>query len=128
MGEMRKNQLFLKHTIWRYAKVDNAAEEGKQLPGDLKSEKHLAEVVREYDRKAKEMRSVKDKATVSKVNGPFVHNLPKKKPEKRKVFTFKGIQSTHGVTHRIKEKKVYNNIFPDAPTDSGLVTLYHVGS
>ena len=31
----------------RYAHVDNAAEEGKQLPGGLKSEKHLAEVVKD---------------------------------------------------------------------------------
>ena len=68
--------------------VDNAAEEGKHIPGGLRSEKHLAEVVREYDRQAEEMRSMKDKTTVSKVNGPYVHNLPKKKPEKRKVFTF----------------------------------------
>ena len=32
---------------------------------------------------------------------------------KAKVFTLKGIQSTHGATHRIKERKVYNNIFLD---------------
>ena len=31
----------------RYAHVDNGAEEGKQLPGGLKSEKHLAEVVKD---------------------------------------------------------------------------------
>ncbi len=87
------------------------------------SEKHLAEVVAEYDRQAAEMRVVRDKGTISTVNGPFVHNLPRKKPSTRKVFTFKGIQSTHGVTHRIKEGKVYNNIFPDAPTNSGLVHM-----
>ena len=40
----------------RYAHVDTAAEEGKQLPGGLKSEKHLAEVVKNYDREAAEMR------------------------------------------------------------------------
>ena len=38
----------------------------------------------------------------------------------RKV-TFKGMQGTHGVTHRIQDRKVYNNMYPDAPTDSGLV-------
>ena len=108
----------------RYAHVDNATEEGKQLYGGLKNESHVAEVVREYDRQAAEMRKTKDPTTVSRINGPFVHNLPKKKPVYRKVFTFKGIQSTHGVTHRISEGKVYNNVFPDVPTDSGLVQIF----
>ncbi len=105
----------------RYGHVDNAAEEGKQLPGGLQSEKHLAEVVKEYDRHAEANRKQRDPTTTSRVNGPFVHNLPKKKPVYRKVFTFKGIQSTHSVTHRIKEGKVYNNVYPDVTTDSGLV-------
>ena len=73
------------------------------------------------DREAAEMRKSRNPSVESKISGPFVHNLPKKKPVKRKVFTFKGMQSTHGVTHRIQEGKVYNNIYPDAPTDSGLV-------
>jgi len=103
---------------------NNAAEEGKQLPGGLLSEKHLAEVVADYDRQAKEMRVIRDSGTVSTVNGPFVHNLPRRKPKTRKVFTFRGIQSTHGVTHRIQEGKVFNNIFPDVPTNSGLVNLF----
>ena len=91
------------------------------MPGGLKSEKHLAEVVKDYDREAAEMRKPRNTSVESKINGPFVHNLRKKKPVNRKVFTFKGMQSTHGVTHRIQESKVYNNIYPDAPTDSGLV-------
>ena len=102
--------------------VDNVAEEGKQLPGGLKSERHLAQVVKDYDKLAAEMRKSKDPSVESKINGPFVHNLPKRKPVKRKVFTFRGIQSTHSVTHRIQEKKVYNNIYPDIPTNSGLVS------
>ena len=32
--------------------VDNAAEEGKHLPGGLKSEQHLAGVVKHYIREA----------------------------------------------------------------------------
>ena len=88
------------------------------------NERHLAEVVAEYDQRAKEMRVVRDKGTISTVSGPFVHNLPRKKPKNRKVFTFKGIQSTHGVTQRIQEGKVYNNVFPDVPTNSGLVNFF----
>ena len=107
----------------RYAHVDNAAEEGKQLPGGLKSERHLAQVVKDYDSQAAEMRKTRDPSVESKINGPFVHNLPKRKPVKRKVFTFRGIQSTHGVTHHIKEQKVYNDMYPDVPNDSGLVSF-----
>ena len=102
--------------------VDNVAEEGKQLPGGLKSERHLAQVVKDYDKLAAEMRKSKDPSVESKTNGPFVHNLPKRKPAKCKVFTFRGIQSTHSVTHRIQEKKVYINIYLDVPTNSGLVS------
>ena len=75
----------------RYAHVDNAAEEGKQLPGGLKSEKHLAEVVKDSDREAAEMRKPRNASVESKINGPFVHNLQKKKPVNRKVFTFQGM-------------------------------------
>ena len=89
--------------------------------GGLKSEKHLAEVVKDYDREAAEMRKPRNTSVESKINGPFVHNLREKKPVNRKLFTFKGMQSTHGVTHRIQESKVYNNIYPDAATDSGFV-------
>ena len=42
-----------------YAQVDNAAEEGKQVPGGLNSEKHLAEDFRVYDQKAAAMRKKK---------------------------------------------------------------------
>ena len=73
----------------RYAHVDNAAEEGKQLPGGLKSERHLAQVVKDYDRQAAEMRKTRDPSVESKINGPFVHNLPKRKPATRNVFTFR---------------------------------------
>ena len=51
------------------------------------------------------------------------HNLPKKRPLTRKIFTFTGIQSTHSVTHRVAEKKVYNNVYPDVSTDTGLGVL-----
>ena len=95
----------------RCAHVDNAVEEGKQLPGGLKSERHLVDVVKDYDRQAAEMRKPRNTSTVSTINGPFVHNLP---TVYRQVFTVKGIQSTHGVTHRIEEGKVYNNVYPDA--------------
>ena len=97
----------------------------RHLPGGLKSERHLAQVVKDYDKLAAEMRKSKDPSVESKINGPFVHNLPKRKPVKRKIFTFRGIQSTHSVTHRIQEKKVYNNIYPDVPTNSGLVSSSH---
>ena len=69
----------------RYAHADNAAEEGKQLPGGLKSEKHLAEVVKDSNRQPR------NASVESKINGPFVHNLQKKKPVNRKVFTFQGM-------------------------------------
>ena len=64
---------------------------------------------KDYDSQAAEMRKTRDSSVESKVNGPFGHNLPKRKPVTRKVFTFRGIQRTHGVTHHIKEQKVYNN-------------------
>ena len=72
----------------RYAHVDNAAEERKQLPGGLKSEKHLAEAVKDSDREAAEMRKPRNASVESKINGPFVHYLQKKKPVNHKVFTF----------------------------------------
>ena len=66
----------------------------KLLPGGLKSEKHLAEVVKDYDREAAEMRKPRNTSVESKISGPFVHNFRKKKPVNRKVFTFKGMQHT----------------------------------
>ena len=51
------------------------------------------------------MRKTKDPSAESKINGPFVHNLPKRKPAKRKVFTFRGIQSTHGLLITLKRRK-----------------------
>ena len=95
----------------RFNYLTHAAEEGNSCHGP----------VTDYDREAAEMRKPRDTSVEFKINGPFVHNLRKKKPVNRKLFTFKGMQSTHGVTHRIQESKVYNNIYPDAPTDSGLV-------
>ena len=86
---------------------------GNILPGGLKSEKHLAEVVKDYAREAAEMHKPRNTSVESKINGPFVHNLRIKKPVNRKVFTFKAMQNTHGATHRIQESKVYNNIYPD---------------
>ena len=67
------------------------------------------------------MRKPRNTSVESKISGPFVHNLRRKKSVNRKVFTFKDMQSTHGVTHRIEDSKVYNNIYPDALTNSGLV-------
>ena len=78
--------------------------------------------MKDYDRLAAEMRKSKDPSVESKINGPFVHNVPKRKPAKRKVFTFRSIQSTHSVTYRIQDKKVYNNIYADVPTNSDLVS------
>ena len=77
-----------------------------------------------YDSQAAEMRKTRDSSVESKVNGPFVHNLPKRKTVTRKEFTFRGIQSTHGVTHHMKEQKMYNNMYPDVPTNSGLVSSF----
>ena len=77
-----------------------------------------------YDSQAAEMRKTRDSSVESKVNGPFVHNLPKRKTVTRRVFTFRGIQSTHGVTHHMKEQKMYNNMYPDVPTNSGLVSSF----
>ena len=79
---------------------------------------------KDYDSQAAEMRKTRDSSVESKVNGPFVHNLPKRKTVTRKVFTFRGIQSTHGVTHHMKEQKMYNNMYPDVPTNSGLVSSF----
>ena len=45
--------------------------------------------LKDYDREAAEMRKPRNPSVESKINGPFVHNLPKKKPVKRKVFTSK---------------------------------------
>ena len=91
------------------------------MPRGLKSEKHIVGVVKDYAREAVEMRKSGNTSVEFKISGPFLHNLLKKKCVDRKVFVFQGMQSTHGVTHRIQESKVYNNIYPDAPTDSGFV-------
>ena len=90
------------------------------MPRGLKSVKHIVGVVKDYAREAVEMRKSGNTSVEFKISGPFLHNLLKKKCESRKMFTFQGMQSTHGVTHRIQENKVYNNIYPDAPIDSGL--------
>ena len=50
----------------RFNYLTHAAEEGKQLPGGLKSEKHLAEVVKDYDREAAEMREPRNTSAESK--------------------------------------------------------------
>ena len=52
---------------------------------------------------------------------PIVHNLKIKKPKIRKVFTFKGIQSSKGVTHLRETGLVYNNVYPDVDRKSGLI-------
>ena len=52
---------------------------------------------------------------------PIVHKLPENKPATRKVFTFAGIQASKSVTYDRKTNKVYNNTYPDAPRNSGLV-------
>ena len=52
---------------------------------------------------------------------PIVHNLKIKKPKTRKVFTFKGIQSSKGVTHLRETGLVYNNVYPDVDRKSGLI-------
>ena len=52
---------------------------------------------------------------------PIVHNLKINKSPTRKVFTFKGIQSSKGVTHLRETGLVYNNIYPDVERNSGLI-------
>ena len=65
----------------------------KLLSGRLKSEKHLAEVVKDYDREAAEMRKLRNTSVESNISWHFVHNFRRKKPVNRKVFTFIGKQS-----------------------------------
>ena len=43
------------------------------------------------------------------------------KSRTRKVFTFKGIQSSKGVTHLRETGLVYNNVYPDVERNSGLI-------
>ena len=52
---------------------------------------------------------------------PILHNLKIKKPSTRKVFTFKGIQSSKGVTHHRETGLVYNNVCPDVNRKTGLI-------
>ena len=52
---------------------------------------------------------------------PILHNLKIKKPSTRKVFTFKGIQSSKEVTHDRETGLVYNNVYPDINRMSGLI-------
>ena len=52
---------------------------------------------------------------------PIVYNLKVNKSKTRKVFTFKGIQSSKGVTHLRETGLVYNNVYPDVQRDSGLI-------
>ena len=51
----------------------------------------------------------------------ILHNLKIKKPSTRKVFTFKGIQSSKGVTHDRETGLVYNNVYPNVGRKSGLI-------
>ena len=48
----------------------------------------------------------------------MIHNLPKTKPLKRKVFTFAGIKSSKGATWT---QCIILNIYADKPFTSGLV-------
>ena len=52
---------------------------------------------------------------------PIVHNLKIHKSPTRKVFTFRGIQSSKGVTHDREAGLVYNNVYPDVDLKSGLI-------
>ena len=64
----------------RYAHVNNVTEEGKQLYGGLKNESHVAEVVREYDRQAAEMRKTKDPQLCRESMGPLFITFRRKSP------------------------------------------------
>ena len=48
-------------------------------------------------------------------------NLKVNKSKTRKVFTFKGIQSSKGVTHLRETSLVYTKVYPDVERDSGLI-------
>ena len=52
---------------------------------------------------------------------PIAYNLKVNKSKIREVFTFKGIQSSKGVTHLRETGLVYNNVYPDVERDSGLI-------
>ena len=52
---------------------------------------------------------------------PILHNLKIKKSSTRKVFTFKGIQSSKRVTHDHETGLVYNNVYPDVNRKTGLI-------
>jgi len=61
---------------------------------------------------------------VTRILKSIVLELPLEKPPTRKVFTFKGIQSSCGVS-RVKETGlIYNNRFPTAELKSGLVCTF----
>ena len=52
---------------------------------------------------------------------PIAYNLKVNKSKIREVFTFKGIQSSKGVTHLRETGLVYNIVDPDVEWDSGLI-------
>ena len=52
---------------------------------------------------------------------PIAYNFKVDKLKTRKIFTFKGIQSSKGVTHLRETGLVYNNVYLDMEWDSGLV-------
>ena len=127
----------------RFAAIDHALEPIIQSDTGLLGAKQAAEAIKKHDAaifdrakrahdKRNERRVKKGKATQSfeykskdgallTILPPIVHNLPIKKPKTRKVFTFKGIQSSKGVTHDRETDRVYNYVYPDVPRTSGLV-------
>ena len=56
---------------------------------------------------------------------PIAYNFKVNKLKTRKIFTFKGIQSSKGVIHLRETGLVYNNVYPDREWDSGLKPSRH---
>ena len=127
----------------RFAAIDQALEPAIQSPQGLRSAEHAKKAIQEHDafilKKAKQAH---DKRNVKLVKSgkptkpfhlrskdgafltilpPIVHNLKINKSPTREVFTFKGIQSSKGVTHDRETGLIYNNVYPDVDRKSGLI-------
>ena len=127
----------------RFAAIDHALEPVIQSEEGLLSAKHAAKCIKEHDdfilKQAKEKHDKQNEKRLKKgkaaepfhlrskdgakltILPPIVHNLKINKSPTRKVFTFKGIQSSKGVTHLRETGLVYNNVYPDVERSSGLI-------
>jgi len=129
-----------------FSKHDQVFEPANQTNKGLYGAKHAASLVTAHDKlllkEAKEAHEKRNKKLekagkqkkpflgIISADGfitenlePIVVDLPSEKPPTRKVFTFKGIQSSCGVSWVKETDQIYNNRFPTAPLKSGLVSI-----